>query len=113
MFAGVQVERRPNDVYHSVKAAVGVVFKGFASLRRAYMARKNVFVGPHPDGWAVKKQGNERASSVHPTKKEAVDAGRDAAKVEKSELVIRGRDGKIQDKDSFGPDPFPPKDNKH
>jgi hypothetical protein len=28
-------------------------------------------------------------------------------------LVIHGKDGKIQDKDSFGNDPNPPKDTKH
>ncbi len=77
------------------------------------MPKKNVHVAKHNDGWAVKKEGNQRASSVHPTQKQAIDAGRDAAKAERSELVIHGRDGKIRDKDSFGPDPFPPRDTKH
>lgn len=77
------------------------------------MAKKNVHVVKSGDGWAVKKEGNERASSVHPTQRQAIDAGRDAAKVERSELVIHGRDGKIRDKDSFGSDPFPPRDTKH
>lgn len=40
-------------------------------------------------------------------------AGRDIAKKQGTELVIHGRDGKIQDKDSFGHDPCPPKDKKH
>jgi hypothetical protein len=77
------------------------------------MARKNVHVVPHDDGWAVKKEGNERSSSVHPTQKEAMDAGRNIAKTEQSELVIHGRDGRIRDSDSFGKDPHPPKDTKH
>jgi len=77
------------------------------------MAKKNVHVVKHEDGWAVKKEGNQRASSVHPTQKEAIETGRDAAKTERSELVIHGRDGKIRDKDSFGSDPFPPRDTKH
>ena len=33
-------------------------------------------VVPHPDGWANKKGGAERASSVHSTKKEAEAAAR-------------------------------------
>ncbi len=66
---------------------------------------KNVHVGPHPQGWQVKKEGNDRASAVTPTKKEAVAIGRDAAKKEGSELVIKGEDGRIQDKDSHGSDP--------
>lgn len=43
----------------------------------------------------------------------AMDEGRAQAKREKAELVIHGRDGKIQDSDSFGKDPNPPKDKKH
>lgn len=77
------------------------------------MPGKNVHVVKHDDGWAVKKEGNNRASSVHPTQHQAIDAGRDAAITERSELVIHGRDGKIRDKDSFGNDPHPPRDAKH
>jgi hypothetical protein len=77
------------------------------------MTKKNVHVTPHPDGWAVKKDGAERASSVHKTQAEAAKAGREAAITEKSELRIHGRDGKIRDSDSFGNDPHPPKDRKH
>jgi hypothetical protein len=31
-------------------------------------------------------------------------------KKERAELVIHGKDGKIQDSDSYGKDPFPPRD---
>ena len=77
------------------------------------MPKKNVHVVKHEDGWAVKKEGNERASSVHSTQQQAIDVGRNAAKAGQSELVIHGRDGRIRDKDSFGNDPFPPRDTKH
>ncbi len=70
---------------------------------------KNVHIVPHDDGWAVKKEGNERASSVHPTQKDAIGAGRDAARREQAELLIHGRDGRIRERDSHGNDPFPPK----
>ena len=66
---------------------------------------KNVTVGPHPDGWQVKKHGNERATAVTETKKEAEKIGRDQARKEHSELIIKGADGKIQSKDSHGNDP--------
>lgn len=77
------------------------------------MAKRNVHVVPHEAGWAVRKDGAERASSVHSTQAEAADAGRRAAKAERSELRIHGRDGKIRDSDSFGRDPHPPKDRRH
>jgi hypothetical protein len=66
-------------------------------------------VVPNPDGgWDNKKGGGERASSHHDTKQEAVDRARDQSRREHSELVIHGRDGKIQTKDSHGHDPDPP-----
>ena len=74
---------------------------------------KRVHVVPHDDGWAVRREGAERVSSLHPTQKEALDAGRPIAQREKTELVIHGTDGKIRDSDSFGNDPHPPIDQKH
>lgn len=78
-----------------------------------YMPKRDVHVVPRDQGWAVKKEGNDRASSVHPTQREAINAGRDAAKSERSELVIHDRQGRIRDSDSYGNDPHPPKDSKH
>lgn len=68
---------------------------------------KDVFVGPskHGDGWQVKKAGNDKASALTETKKEAADRGRDLARKEHSELVIQNKDGKIAQKDSHGNDP--------
>lgn len=77
------------------------------------MAKKAIEVVPHNDGWAVKKQGAERASSVHDTKADALKQGTEQAKAEKTELVIKKQDGTIQNKNSFGHDPNPPKDTKH
>jgi len=74
------------------------------------MAKRDYHVVPHPDGWAVRREGTERASSVHPTQQGPIEAGRDAAKAQRSELVIRGPDGRIRD--NFGNDPHPPRDTK-
>ena len=46
-----------------------------------------VHVVPNGEGWAVKKEGNERVSSTHETQKAAIDAAREMAK-EGDELVI-------------------------
>lgn len=69
---------------------------------------KDVHIVPHSDGWAVKIEGNDRATSVHDTQQQAIDAGRDRARREESELLIHGRDGRIRDRDSYGGDDFPP-----
>jgi uncharacterized protein YdaT len=73
---------------------------------------KKVHVVPHSDGWAVKKDGAARASSIHDTQKAAQEAAIPLAKQEKSEVVTHGRNGKIRDSDSYGNDPNPPKDKR-
>lgn len=73
------------------------------------MASKNQHVVPHKDGWAVKGEGNCRATSVQPTQKKAIDVAREIAQNNLAEMVIHGRDGQIRAKDSYGNDPFPPK----
>jgi hypothetical protein len=71
------------------------------------MPRKsNVAVEPRPDGrWAVQRDGGKRASSLHNTQRQAETAARAIAKREELELVVKGTDGAIQRRDSFGNDP--------
>ena len=65
---------------------------------------------PHEDGWAVVGEGNSRATSVHSTQQEAINAGREIARNQGGELLIHGRDGQIRERDSSGShDPFPPR----
>jgi len=73
------------------------------------MASKNQHVVPHRGGWAVKGAGNQRAFPVHGTQRQAIDAAREIARNQRSELVIHRKDGRIRDRDSHGNDPFPPK----
>ncbi len=77
------------------------------------MTKKHYHLVSGPNGWAVKREGAERASSVHPTQQQAIDAGKELAKTHKTELVIQRPSGQIRDSDSYGNDPNPPKDKKH
>lgn len=61
------------------------------------------------DQWKVKQQGNQRATSTHATKAEAVAAGRDIARDRGAELTIKKMDGTIGSRDSHGRDPNPPR----
>lgn len=70
---------------------------------------KNQHVVPHGDKWAVIGEGNERHTSIHTTQRDAIDAAREIARNQHSELFIHGQDGKIRERDSFGGDPYPPK----
>lgn len=77
------------------------------------MPKKNIHLVPDGVKWAVKKQGVKQPLSIHRAKDQADRQARKRAKKRKVELVIHGKDGQIQDKDSFGNDPFPPKDKKY
>jgi len=72
------------------------------------MPRKDQHIVPHPDGWAVKGAGNQRATSVHQTQADAIEAGREIAINNSSELFIHNRQGRIRDRNSYGNDPYPP-----
>ena len=69
----------------------------------------NVWVVLHDGEWAVRREGSERASSVHATQAEAIEAGRATAQREKCELIIQGEDGQIRERNSYGDDPSPPR----
>ena len=63
-------------------------------------------------GWNVKKGGSEKTSKHFEKKEEAIDYGRKVSKNQDSELVIHKKDGRIQNADSHGNDPIPPRDKK-
>lgn len=73
---------------------------------------KNQHVVPHSNGWAVKGAGNERATRVVPTQKEAISIATGIAKNQKSETKIHGTNGQIRGGNSYGNDPCPPRDKK-
>ena len=73
------------------------------------MRKRNQHVVPHEEGWAVRGAGSRRATSVHQTQREAIDAGRQIARNQRTELFVHGRNGRIRERDSHGNDPFPPK----
>lgn len=77
------------------------------------MSKKNQHVVPNKSGWGVKGAGNSRFTVITTTKTEAEKIAREIAKKQGSEIIIHRKDGKIQDRDSYGNDPYPPKDKKH
>lgn len=71
---------------------------------------KNQHVTHRQDGnWQVKGEGNNKATNITKTQKEAINYARNIAINQKSEVVIHRMNGKIRDKNSYGNDPFPPK----
>lgn len=79
------------------------------------MSRKqNVWVSPMGDGrWKVQREGAQRASKVTDRKAHAEQVGRGLAQQDGVNIIIQDRHGRIQQHDSYGNDPFPPRDIEH
>jgi hypothetical protein len=71
----------------------------------------NKHVVKNGTNWQVKQSG--LAVSVHSTQREAERDAIWRAKIDGSEVVVHGRDGKIRSKDSYGNDPITIKDREH
>ena len=63
-------------------------------------------------GWDVKSDGASRATKHCDTKQEAMSIGRTISRNQGTELIPHRKDGRIQNPDSHGHDPCPPRD-KH
>ncbi len=74
-------------------------------------------VSRRPDGkWANKRNDASRASSLHDTQAQAIDAARTNLQNQGGgELTTLGRNGRIRSKDTIPPgkDPCPPRDKEH
>lgn len=78
------------------------------------MAKRDYHVVPKGEqGWALQREGAGRATSLHRTQQEAIQAGRQHATNQGTELVIHRPNGQIRDSDSYGNDPTSRRDTKH
>lgn len=71
---------------------------------------KNQFVVKRNDQWAVVGANNTRATKIVDTQKKAIAIGRSIAMNQLSELRIQNSKGKFKTCNSYGNDPYPPKD---
>lgn len=63
-------------------------------------------------GWDVVRNGAQRVSAHAETKADALKIGRQISRNQGTEFIVHRVDGKIQNSDSHGNDPCPPKDSK-
>ena len=74
------------------------------------MARSHQIHTIHrPGGWGNKSAGASRVAKIYPTKAAAQTAGRKTAINQKAEHIIHNKNGQIGSRNSYGNDPFPPK----
>ena len=69
-----------------------------------------VHVLPRKGRWAVVREGNERATSIHRTQAEAAKAGREIARKDAAEFLLHAKDGRVRDRSDYGGDPSSPKE---
>jgi Uncharacterized protein conserved in bacteria (DUF2188) len=65
------------------------------------MAKKNQYVVRHPQGWAVKGEGNSRATRVFDRQWEAIEFGSIVAMNQRSILIICNRKGVERDRKDY------------
>ena len=64
-----------------------------------------IHVLPREDGWAVVHEGDERATSTHPTQAQAAKAGRELARKARSAFLLHAKDGRVRDRSDYGEEP--------
>lgn len=74
--------------------------------------RRTQHVVPNSGGWDVKRGGGTKTTKHFDNKALAIAFARDISRNQGAELIVHGRDGKIQTSDSHGSDPCPPVDKK-
>jgi Uncharacterized protein conserved in bacteria (DUF2188) len=65
------------------------------------MARKNQYVIRHPEGWAVKGEGNSRVTRIFVRQWEAINFGIEVVKNQRSILIICNRKGVERDRKDY------------
>ena len=61
-----------------------------------------VHVLPRDEGWAVVREGNDRATSLHRTQAEAAEAGREVARKHGTSFLLHAKDGRVRDRRDYG-----------
>ena len=71
------------------------------------MPRVKYHVTPTPDGdWRVKREDAERAANIIENKAEAIERAKELAKENPlGQVLIHGKDGKVQTEYTYGQDP--------
>ncbi|HEX5847963.1 MAG TPA: DUF2382 domain-containing protein [Rubrobacter sp.] len=56
------------------------------------------------DAWIVIREGNQRATSVHPTQAEAAESGRELARAAGAQFFLHGTDGRVREHHDYSGD---------
>lgn len=91
--------RTPNFWVNLLQKLAKIILKNIGAKTRP--ATRNQHVVPHPEGWAVKGEGNEKYTAVYPYQEEAIDRATEIARNYQADVIIHRKDGTIRDRRSF------------
>lgn len=104
-------EDGPDLVLRSASGQVHALQAKWLGVRQAASAshRTRHHVVPHENGWAVRREGADRASVVTLTKEQAIERAREIAERECGGIIIHRENGTIQEERTYGADSDPPR----
>lgn len=94
------VAQQKNNFWISLlKKILKILFKnaGFRTSKSTH----NQHVVPHPEGWAVKGEGNQRFTAIYKYQADAIERAKDIAVNYSSDVIIHREDGTIRDRRSY------------
>jgi len=83
-----------------LKKIIKIILKNLGA--RTSPPTHNQHVVPHPEGWAVKGEGNERYTATYKYQDDAIDRAKDIAQNYGADVIIHRKDGTIRDRISYG-----------
>ena len=91
---------RQSDFWKNLlKKILRILFKRAGVRSRPPSHHQHVV--PHPEGWAVKGEGNERYTAVYDYQDDAIERAREIARNYGSDVIIHRSDGSIRDRISY------------
>lgn len=76
--------------------------------------KRNIWVSPAGDGrWKAQREGGQHATLITDRKTDEERVAREAGRRDKVEVIIQEQNGRIQQRESYGGDPMPPRDREH
>ncbi|MCB0531533.1 MAG: DUF2188 domain-containing protein [Lewinellaceae bacterium] len=82
-----------------LKKILRIILKG-AGVRTG-PATHHQHVVPHPEGWAVKGEGNAKYTAVYEYQEDAIERAKDIARNYGADVIIHRKDGSIRDRINY------------
>jgi hypothetical protein len=92
-------QKKSNFWLSLLKKIVKIILKNAGFRSGAPTHHQHVV--PHPDGWAVKGEGNQRYTAIYKYQADAIERAKDIATNYGADVIIHREDGTIRDRMSY------------